>query len=77
MMVKRLESSSSIELKLDVYDPLNQHFNDSSGAPLITFKLQGTHKFKKWFVFVKLAINTKTIQVLSMEKVLDLIIMNY
>ena len=44
-----------------MYDPLNQHFNDSSGAPLITIKLEGTHKFKKWFVFVKLAINTKTI----------------
>lgn len=47
------------EMKLDVYDPLYLHANDTSGTPLVGFKLVGTENYKVWSAAVKLALHTK------------------
>lgn len=56
---KIIEIGSSSEMKLDVYDPLFLHANDTSGTPLINFKLIGTENYKVWCAAIKLALHTK------------------
>lgn len=45
--------------KLDQFDPLFLHSSDTSGIPLISFKLEGTENYKVWSAAIKLAIHTK------------------
>ncbi|GJR28421.1 putative RNA-directed DNA polymerase [Tanacetum coccineum] len=53
------QASSSEEDKIDQYDPLFLHSNDTSGVPLINFKLEGTENYKVWKAALTIAIHTK------------------
>ncbi|GKA92479.1 ribonuclease H-like domain-containing protein [Tanacetum coccineum] len=53
------QASSSKEDKIDQYDPLFLHSNDTSGVPLINFKLEGTENYKVWKAALTIAIHTK------------------
>ncbi|GJT06568.1 putative RNA-directed DNA polymerase, partial [Tanacetum coccineum] len=53
------QASSSEEDKIDQYDPLFLHSNDTSGVPLINFKLEGTKNYKVWKTALTIAIHTK------------------
>ena len=44
--------------KLDQFDPLFLHSSDTSGIPLISFKLEGFENYKVWFAAIKLASHT-------------------
>nr|XP_043620989.1 uncharacterized protein LOC122592753 [Erigeron canadensis] len=45
--------------KLDFGDPLYLHASDTSGTPLINFKLKGTENYKVWACAMTLALETK------------------
>ncbi|GJR62301.1 reverse transcriptase domain-containing protein [Tanacetum coccineum] len=44
---------------IDQYDQLLLHSNDTSGVPLINFKLEGTDNYKVWKVAITIAIHSK------------------
>ncbi|GJW13239.1 ribonuclease H-like domain-containing protein [Tanacetum coccineum] len=46
------QSSDSNEDKIDQYDPLFLHSNDTNGVPVIGFKLEGTKNYKVWKAFL-------------------------
>ena len=45
--------------KFDFGDPLYLHASDTSGVPLIGFKLKGTENYKVWACAMELALETK------------------
>ncbi|GJV08191.1 ribonuclease H-like domain-containing protein [Tanacetum coccineum] len=47
------------EVKLDKYDPMFLHSNDTSGVTLITFKLEDTENYKVWKASITIVIRTK------------------
>ncbi|GKA52735.1 putative RNA-directed DNA polymerase [Tanacetum coccineum] len=44
---------------MDQYDPFFLYSNDTSGVPLINFKLKGTETYKVWKAAITIAIHTK------------------
>ena len=49
----------SLIAKLDFGDPLYLHPSDTSGTPILTFKLCGTDNYKVWSCAMILALETK------------------
>ncbi|GKB07357.1 replication protein A 70 kDa DNA-binding subunit B [Tanacetum coccineum] len=52
-------ASGSSKAHLDQFDHLFLHINDTSGIPLINFKLEGTKNYKVWCAAITIAIHTK------------------
>ena len=53
------ESSGSLIANLDFGDPLYLHPTDTSGTPILNFKLCGTENYKVWYCAMTLAFETK------------------
>nr|GEV00474.1 putative reverse transcriptase, RNA-dependent DNA polymerase, Gag-polypeptide of LTR copia-type [Tanacetum cinerariifolium] len=58
---KNKGQSSSEELKLSDYNPLYLHSSDSSGNPLISFKLEGTKNYKELYLGQIYSTNAKKV----------------
>ncbi|GKD55718.1 ribonuclease H-like domain-containing protein, partial [Tanacetum coccineum] len=47
------------EVKLEKYDPMFLHSNDTSEVTLITFKLEDTENYKVWKAAITIVLRTK------------------
>ncbi|KAJ9542639.1 hypothetical protein OSB04_029145 [Centaurea solstitialis] len=56
---KHPEGAESVISKLDFGDPLYLHPSDTSGVPILSFKLNGTENYKVWSCAMILALETK------------------
>ncbi|KAJ9546309.1 hypothetical protein OSB04_018852 [Centaurea solstitialis] len=56
---KEPKGSESVISKLDFGDPLYLHPSDTSGTPILNFKLSGTENYKVWSCAMSLALETK------------------